>query len=205
MLKDLEKLIDYILPKYIKISEDWLQNNNYTKINLKKKLVKEIYQNSNNELKDIFDYRAFINKECILLILELQQFNVFNYIKIETRVKAQNSIEFKLKNYVENHVQGEGAVIKCLNDIFGIRAIYSTNIDYNEVEKFIKNKYPKLRCIESIRDGYYAIHIYFRYNNYAFPWELQIWEEKREKSNKKSHKKYKQAYTKWEIENKGGT
>ena len=204
MLEDLEKLIDYILPRYNEISEKWLDNKAYKRINLKNMLVKEMYANNNNELQSVLDYRAFINKECINLILELQQFNISNKIAIETRVKTQNSIEYKLKNYVSNHMNGESPVIKCLNDTFGIRGIYDADVNYNEISQFIKEKYPKLRCVNSIREGYEATHIYFHYNNFIFPWELQVWEKKKESANKKSHKKYKQAYTKWEIENKGG-
>ena len=42
-------------------------------------------------------------------------------------------------------------------------------------------------------------------DNYIFPWELQIWRIEDSNLNKISHRKYKQAYTKWEKEfRKGG-
>lgn len=52
--------------------------------------------------------------------------------------------------------------------------------------------------------NYKAIHVYFNKDNYAFPWELQIWNKQDEENNLESHKKYKQDYIKWESENKGG-
>ena len=49
-----------------------------------------------------------------------------------------------------------------------------------------------------------ATHMYFKENNYSFQWELQIWDKKHYESNIISHENYKQGYTKWEEENKGG-
>ena len=62
-----------------------------------------------------------------------------------------------------------------------------------------------LKCIDSSKDvGYIATHIYFKKDNYSFPWELQIWDKTHENSNIMLHEQYKQDYIKWEEENKGG-
>ena len=42
------------------------------------------------------------------------------------------------------------------------------------------------------------MHIYFKEDNYTFPWELQIWLEQDEKNNLISHAKYKEDYAQWE-------
>ena len=80
--------------------------------------------------------------------------------------------------------------------------IFVQDINYIEIKKYIENEFPKLKCIESKRGEYYAIHIYFgNDDNYKFQWELQLWDKKHEQTNLKSHARYKQDYTKWEKEN----
>lgn len=60
--------------------------------------------------------------------------------------------------------------------------------------------------LDSSKQDYRAIHLYFKKDNYSFPWELQIWNECDSERNLISHKKYKQEYTAWEKKNKkGGT
>lgn len=62
-----------------------------------------------------------------------------------------------------------------------------------------------MKCIDASKSvGYTAAHIYFSNNNYEFPWELQIWRAADETNNIELHKIYKQDYTKWETEAKGG-
>lgn len=69
----------------------------------------------------------------------------------------------------------------------------------------IENKYNgALKCYDASKDGYVATHIYFKNGNYSFQWELQIWDKFHEKTNIISHEQYKQEYTKWEKENRGG-
>ena len=80
--------------------------------------------------------------------------------------------------------------------------IFETEINYKLLKEYIETKFPKLKCIESSRGDYYAIHIYFgNDDNFKFQWELQLWDKKHEKINLESHAKYKQDYTKWEQEN----
>lgn len=62
-----------------------------------------------------------------------------------------------------------------------------------------------LKCIDSTKGEYVAIHIYFgNDDNTKFQWELQVWDEKHEISNLDSHACHKQGYTKWEKDNEEG-
>ena len=63
-----------------------------------------------------------------------------------------------------------------------------------------KNKY-----IDSSKQIYRAVHLYFRADNQSFPWELQIWNRCDAETNFESHKEYKQAYTIWEQNRKEGS
>lgn len=56
----------------------------------------------------------------------------------------------------------------------------------------------------NILDVLFKYWVYFKEDNFSFQWELQVWNKEDEENNINSHKKYKQDYTKWEIENKGG-
>lgn len=124
--------------------------------------------------------------------------------EINSRVKSQNSIEYKINNYMsEKHNNGKNPINKCFNDLYGIRIILSGSFKYDEIKEFVEKRYS-LKCINSSKGEYVATHIYFKKNNYSFQWELQVWDKEHEINNIRSHEKYKQDYTKWEKENKGG-
>ena len=94
---------------------------------------------------------------------------------------------------------------KCINDLFGVRIILEESVTFEEVQAFMEKNYrEKYRCIDSSKLDYKAVHLYFRENNYTFPWELQIWNRCDVENNFASHKKYKQEYTIWERESKEG-
>lgn len=170
----------------------------YYPLNMKTKRVEDIYQDE-TLLNHVFSYRNFINDN-IADVVEIIQTKQFKNI-VNTRVKALNSIQYKIQNYELNHENGKIPLKKCLNDIFGIRMIFNENINSEEIKLFIKENYPKLKCIESSRGNYYAIHIYFgNDDNFKFQWELQLWNKEHEKINLESHAMYKQDYTKWEQE-----
>ena len=124
--------------------------------------------------------------------------------EINSRVKLQNPIEYKLNNYMtEKHEYGEVALNKCFNDLYGIRIIFIESVEFQEIKKFINKKYlGRLKCYDASKDKYKATHIYFKNGNKSFQWELQIWNKEDEKTNIMSHELYKQDYTKWENENK---
>lgn len=135
--------------------------------------------------------------------MDFKQFNT-DIAKVNIRAKLRNSIEFKIKNYILNHENGEIPINKCLNDLFGIRIICKKEISNAQINELIRNKFPNLKCIDSSKKDYKATHIYFKKDNFSFPWELQIWNEINEKNNIYSHEKYKQDYVRWEKESKGG-
>lgn len=202
MLEELDKLINFIQKEYLEFNEKWKQSSYYAKINLKNNLVCDLLSNE-IMLNIIFSYREFINENNIQLVMDFKQFN--NEIsKVNIRTKTKNSIEYKIKNYNENHENGKIPIEKCLNDLFGIRIICTERLKYNQIINFIKEKYRDLKCIDSSKKEYKAIHIYFKEDNFNFQWELQIWNKEDEINNINSHEKYKQDYVKWEKENKGG-
>ena len=203
MLEDLDKLIIFIYQEYNKLYEKWKQSNLYLPINQKNKLVKNIKED-NNILNSILSYRLFINENHLDFKIDLNDLNLSS--EINSRVKAQNSIEYKINNYMsEKHNNGETPINKCFNDLYGIRIIFSNSITYDEIKEFVENRYEgKLKCINSSKREYVATHIYFKKDNFSYQWELQVWDKEHEKGNIISHEKYKQDYTKWEKENKGG-
>ena len=64
----------------------------------------------------------FINENNIQLLMDFKQFNN-EKSKVNIRAKTKNSIEYKIKNYIQNHENGEIPINKCLNDLFGIKII----------------------------------------------------------------------------------
>ena len=76
----------------------------------------------------------------------------------------------------------EEPINKCFNDLFGVRIIFNYDFsfdDINNVFEKIKSDYDiNLKCIDSSKKDYVATHIYFKIDNYNFPWELQIWSKK---------------------------
>ena len=196
-MNELTELINYIYEKYIFISNEWSESDKYSIINMQKLRVDDIY--NNQELLDVvFNYRNFINEYAFELMNSIQALNG----NISCRVKALNSIQFKIENYKKNHEDGKVAIRKCLNDLFGIRIILQDDLNYESIKRYVDDKFPLLKCNIKQKDNYFAVHIYFgNDDNTKFQWELQIWSEKFKKNNYISHAKYKQEYTKWENEN----
>lgn len=201
MFEDLGKLIVAIQSNYDRICDIWIRNEDKP-INLKKKLVINVMEDA-EILKSIWRYRSLINDEIINIMFDLHTMHYDNST-VTSRVKAQNSIEFKLENYIAYHEGGRIPIKKCLNDLLGIRIVIDGNFAYQEVKQYMNEKFPDYKCIDSSKLSYIATHVYFENGNSVFPWELQIWKKKDEKDNFISHKEYKQDYTKWEKENKGG-
>lgn len=196
---ELKKLIFLIQQQYDYINEKWINDPNYFPLNMKQKKVDDVYKDD-KLLLHVFNYRKFINDN-IAEVLESIKPSEFSNV-INTRVKSFNSIQYKIQNYELNHENGKIPLKKCINDIFGLRMIFNQDINFDEIKRFIEQEFPKLKCIDSVRGKYVAIHIYFGNNdNLKFQWELQLWDKKHEKSNLDSHARYKQDYTKWEQEN----
>lgn len=202
MLEELDKLINFIQTEYMKLTIKWEQSDYYTKINLKNTQVCDLLENK-LILDTIVSYREFINQNNIQLLMEFKKFNSEN-ATVNIRTKAKNSIEFKIENYTRNHEKGKVSISKCFNDLFGIRIICGEELSFDEILQLINTKYNNIKCIDSTKNDYKATHIYFKKDNYAFQWELQIWNKIDEVNNIISHEKYKQDYVRWENENKGG-
>ena len=203
MLDELDRLIIFIDKEYNKLDKNWKQSEFFIPINQKRKLVKDISED-NKIYETIINYRRFINDKHLKIKMSLDKLNLTS--TINSRVKALNSIEFKLKNYMtEKHNYGKSPINKCFNDLYGIRIIFKENITFDDVNNYVRKRFNrKLKCINAIKGEYVATHIYFKKDNKSFQWELQIWDKNHEETNLKSHEKYKQAYTRWEKENKGG-
>lgn len=202
---ELKSLIDYIQSIYTEVTNEWLLGAG-VKINLKKSLVSDIDANG-TIYQNIMEYVQLLNERSAGFKLPPSS---VRSCKVTARVKAQNSIEYKIQNYMtDRHEFGKIAINKCFNDLFGIRIILEIPLTFEDVytfvEKTYQNKYKCIdKCIVSSKFAYKAVHLYFKKNNRSFPWELQIWNKCDIKSNFASHKKYKQEYTTWEKESKEG-
>lgn len=202
MFTDLGILIELIQENYNKISLQWEELHTENVLNLKRKQVKHIREDA-EILNEIWNYRTLLNKETLMLTFALYSFEFPNSV-VTSRVKAQNSIEYKIENYIRTHEGGNIPIKKCINDLFGIRIVIDEEFSFENVKEYVKNNYPQYKCIDSSKSEYRATHIYFEKNNYSFPWELQVWSSFDEEKNYESHRKYKQEYTNWENNEKGG-
>ena len=64
----------------------------------------------------------------------------------------------------------------------------------NKLDKW-KEKFNLKNWYKKDKDGYKAIHVYFKnQNNVYFPWELQIWDEKDKKQNIQAHRSQKRKF-----------
>ena len=88
--------------------------------------------------------------------------------------------------------------------MFGIRIILDKRNKFEEIKNYVEQNYDNIKVRDSSNGDYKATHLYFKEDNFSFQWELQVWNKEDEECNINSHKKYKQDYTKWEIESKGG-
>jgi hypothetical protein len=69
---------------------------------------------------------------------------------------------------------------------------------YNVLNDGIVNSIEyKVKFIDSSKNDYKALHLYFYGDNKFFPWELQIWRKSDFQKNEESHLLHKQEYTKW--------
>src|SRR5699024_12655587 len=97
---------------------------------------------------------------------------------------------------------GKITLNKYLNDILGFRLI-DVNFDTNskQIYHYISQlKEQKKRLTHKHRENgdYKGYHIYFMGSGAKFfPMELQIWDNKYERSNLISHESYKKDYTYW--------
>lgn len=188
----IEATINLFQEKHIEFTKKFYSTCN-SKLNLKKIRICELETN--------YDLLQIMSKY-------LKSLNSINteFITLESnynfrcRVKSTESVFAKIKFYNSNNQNGTYPITKSLNDLFGGRLILP-NINNNEdklLEYLNQLKSCKNNCIYRVlrRDihdkgrNYRACHIYFQLENYCFPWELQIWDCKDEKSNNESHQQH---------------
>lgn len=201
MLEDLGKLLQAVQGHYDYICGLWCGQRK-TDINLKKRQVADIIK-----MPEIFDqilsYRSLMNDEMPRISFSLGEI-LFENSSVICRVKTQNSIEYKLENYMKHHENGKIPIKKYFNDLFGVRIITEETFSDTDIQKYIQENFQQYKCIDSSKGSYVATHIYLERSNFYFPWELQVWKKIDEPGNYRSHKQYKQEYTNWESINKGG-
>ena len=139
---ELKQLIDIIQDHFDAINKKWKQSSDYLPLNMKKSRVEDIYKDE-SLLLYVFNYRKFINDNITGMVDTIQEQKFLNVVN--TRVKALNSIQYKIQNYYFNHENGKIALKKCLNDIFGIRMIFDEHINFNEIKTYIKKEFPNLK------------------------------------------------------------
>ena len=205
-LTDLDNLIRYISEIHSDTASRWETSGYFKGINLAKTCVIDVMDTSRHPeyLEYIFCHRSFLCDSTIEYGLE------FAARGCESRVKTQNSTESKLAYYMKNDREtgrgslgGEVPLKKCLNDLFGIRCFVSdSGCRLCDIIEYVESRSGGLKVLDSSKDDYKGVHIYFQKNNRAFPWELQIWRTEDIAGNKRSHGLYKQEYTKWESESR---
>ena len=132
-MNELDKIISVIMESYNEINKKWQQTDKYQSLNMKKIKVDDVY-NDESLLAYVFKYREFINDNVSTVVNSIQKCNFENIVN--SRVKAYNSIQYKIQNYESNHENGKIPLKKCLNDIFGLRIIFEEPIDYFKIKKF---------------------------------------------------------------------
>ena len=200
---ELRKLIDAAQTAYDTITEQWKRSECFVPLNLKKETVSSIAAET-TVYAYILDCVEFLNAHSAEISLQLISSCT---ALVTTRVKTQNSIAFKIDSYSgEKHQNGKIPINKCLNDLFGVRIILEEATDFPALRAFFEETYPQTyKYIDSSKQRYRAVHLYFRADNQSFPWELQIWNRCDAETNFESHKEYKQAYTIWEQNRKEGS
>lgn len=201
MYEDFETVINGIIQCYHLTNEEWKQfrvqeSYDKSKINLKRRLVTDL-EHHDEIYELIWSYRKFLMSRCQMFMGLLSELSVQD-MHISCRTKQQNSVVYKVHNYIQNHAGGKVPINKCLNDLFGIRIILHKSLENREIIRYINQRWPNLKCRDSSKDGYVAVHVYFHEDNYCFPWELQIWTQAMELGNLESHRRYKQDYSIWE-------
>lgn len=199
--EELLETINAINTVFIEASKAWEETSPYV-YNQAKARICDISLDKDFYVKvftDIREYSDFMNQKANSYTIKLTS---LPQIK-QARVKNINSINQKYSNYLKKRVNGEKGTIsinKCFNDLYGLRIITDERLSLEEVEQILNNSNCKnCKCIDSSKNGYRAIHIYYKIDNNHYQWELQIWAKEDEDSNYQSHKLHKQEYTKWEI------
>lgn len=170
---------------------------NIDAVNLKKKQIRNVIDDESKLIDDEFiryvqNYHDFISQ----LIIEIEFEFEYRDLDFRIRIKQMDSILNKLLHYrFEKKEEGMVPIIKCLNDLLGVRIILDQfDHDNNDVEVTCNDKKLNMYKIEPTKNlgaDYKATHIYFIGKNQYFPWELQIWNSDDSERNQHSHKQHK--------------
>ncbi|MGF2716565.1 GTP pyrophosphokinase [Bacillus cereus] len=183
MVENIEHFIYEINRMHKEVSYDYFETGWGEKYNLSKTIT-------HVPLDHILDYRLNLHESINDYLMRTLSPLSFVY-----RVKTHESIMDKLERY-ENR-ENKYPVNGWLNDIFGCRLIVDTETMYL-IEGLLdtwKEKYNLKNWYKKDKDGYKAIHVYFKnQNNMYFPWELQIWDKKDMEQNIKSHREQKRKF-----------
>jgi hypothetical protein len=182
-ISQIKQLISEINRLHREFSNDYFESGKIDKINLSKTI-------QHVPAPHIYKYRLTLHESIndYLMTAAID-------IKFFYRVKTRESIDDKIERFSSRDDQYP--VNNWLNDIFGARIILTAEEiqavmdlldDWQEVFG-LKNWYLRNK------EGYRGLHIYFKNkNNFYFPWELQIWDEKDIQSNIKNHEKFKRNF-----------
>lgn len=201
---DLDWICDVIAKiqaKFDMLNADWqnyLSNNAMTDYYKDGKMVFSLKTNTVLDLRE--------NSVLLNLVIEYQNFVVdkfmfFDLYNVRTRIKTTNSIQSKIETYAQcKDEAGHVPIKKCLNDICGARIEIDDKYSFEEIIDYIKSHFSNsaIRVMDASKNGYRAIHIYFRNGNFFFPIELQIWYKKDHDANNIAHAEFKQTYVRWE-------
>ena len=180
MVKEIISEVNRIHGAY---SADYFETGKVQKINLSRTIA-------NIPLKHIYNYRLNLHESINDYLVKASIGIRYFY-----RVKTRESIDYKIERFNQN--EDQYPVNNWLNDIFGARIILNEKsiaevldlLDGWHEEFGLKNWYMRSK------DGYKGLHIYFKNrNNFYFPWELQIWDERDIDGNIASHEKFKRNF-----------
>ncbi|MGW7866905.1 hypothetical protein [Staphylococcus xylosus] len=202
----LQRIIEEIFTRYQQYSQKY-ETLTTEKINLKSKCIDHFLEKENEILnftifKEIEFFKNLIDQEVTSFLIE-EEISILN---TDRRIKNDKSIYNKLLKYRMGPQKGKIPIQKCLNDLLGYRFIFKNNSTFDDLFDWLKGIVAedkelnsKVRVLDSSKDNYKAIHLYFKgISNYTFPCELQVWLNDDDKTNKQSHRLYKQDYLYWE-------
>lgn len=126
---------------------------------------------------------------------------------VKHRIKNYKCVIDKITRFNRNNKLGAFPLNKVLNDILGYRLVIDTSFSIKDLklniiaitEQFPDNIKNKITVLDSSKNDYKAIHLYFKLNNRNYPVELQIWRACDKDRNVESHRISKQSYMKWHI------
>ena len=184
-MNQVEQIISEINAIHERFSDDYFETGKIEKINLSRTIA-------NVPVEHIYKYRLTLHESIndYLMTTTID-------IKYFYRVKTRESIDDKIERFSTK--EDQYPVNNWLNDIFGARIVLSSDeivkildsLDDWQEQYGLKNWYLR------DKEGYKGLHIYFKNrNNFYFPWELQIWDQKDVKQNITNHERFKRNFIK---------